>query len=135
MISSPEKIPEINLFDECHDIFVRCGLGDMFSRYFDYWISSPASDRCYLYKGPDWMAWFRHIDPVSSPDEYVDFPETLPAGDAWLIFYLASRNRSVPALYNMAKLLPYTLPYVAYGRAVKKRIGLKFIPMESILRK
>ena len=116
--------------DVCIETFRKAGWEEVFPRFLDYYMNAPPEDRCYLFKGPDWMTWARHIDPVKDPLEYQDFPRTEKPGDAWLVYYLQADG-----FKPLFRFFPYPLPYIAFGRAAKGRFSLTFHSYESIRRK
>lgn len=119
--------------DLCVDVFKEAGWEEVLPQFFDYYLNAPHEDRCYLFKGPDWMTWARHIDPEKDIMEFGDFPPGKDPEDAWLIYYL--QNSRLNAFKTMFSLFPYPLPYIAFGRAAKGRFNLTFLPFEAIRKK
>jgi hypothetical protein len=99
-----------------------------FALEFNTFMNGPASLRCYVFKGPDWMAFCQHIDPGTHPEA---------PGDAWLIHYFFDRSgqRGYRNLFRCidAGLGPQ-LPYVAFMRPLRGRKALQFFKWERIRR-
>lgn len=117
-------IPSIeeNEFDKAYHVFCECGLEENFAPWFDYHMSSPASERTYVYRGPDYMGWFKHCSKDEDPDAPDDF---------WMINYLSISSDRI-TLRDVVEMLPYGLPFFAFGRAIRGRKDLRFFPAGKI---
>lgn len=98
-----------------------------FVRQYNYFFDAPPEHRCYMFKGPDWMVWARHISPE-------DIAENPPPGECWLIWWYADRSeRGYRRLFHFADLV-YPLPWVCFARPRRNRKTLQYFPFERIRR-
>lgn len=100
---------------------------DEFDRSFYYYLEAPPEDRCYFFKGADWICMFRHV----GKEEHADAPD-----DFWLILHLDNRSKDKKFSWfmNFLESSAYKLPYIAFQRDHKDKKGLRFYKWSQIRR-
>jgi hypothetical protein len=125
---APSVKPWFALIDELEMHARHAGMSrEDFVLQYDYFFNAPPSHRCYVFKGPDWLVFARHIEPK-------DVPENPPPGDCWLIWWYADRGkRGYDKLFHFSDLV-YPLPWVSFARPRRGRKDLQYFPFDRIRR-